>query len=66
LTALNAVANVDPKKGRVTANPTSGSSYSIEQEVQYGRQAIPEIDKESATVADRSRFRSTSIRWDLG
>ena len=41
-----AFANVDPKKGRVTANPTSGNSYSIEQEVDYGRKAIPEVEKE--------------------
>jgi hypothetical protein len=41
-----ALANVDPKKGRVTANPTSGNSYTIEQEVDYGRKAIPEIEKE--------------------
>ena len=46
LAAVFAFANVDPKKGRVTANPTSGNRYSIEQEVDYGRQAIPEIEKE--------------------
>jgi beta-barrel assembly-enhancing protease len=40
-----AFANVDPKKGRVTTNPTSGNSYTIEQEVDYGRKAIPEIEK---------------------
>ena len=40
-----AFANVDPKKGRVTTNPTSGNSYSIEQEVDYGQKAIPEIEK---------------------
>jgi hypothetical protein len=33
LAAAPLVGNVDPKKGRVTANPTSGNSYSIEQEV---------------------------------
>lgn len=38
-------ANVDPKKGRVTANPPAGN-YTIEQEVEYGRKAIPEIEKE--------------------
>jgi len=43
---LVAFANVDPKKGRVTANPSSGNRYSLEQEVDYGRQAIPEIEKE--------------------
>jgi beta-barrel assembly-enhancing protease len=40
-----AFANVDPKKGRVTTNPTSGNSYSIEQEIDYGQKAIPEIEK---------------------
>jgi beta-barrel assembly-enhancing protease len=47
--ATSAVAaaqvNVDPKKGRVTDNPTSGNRYTIEQEVQLGRQAVPEIEK---------------------
>jgi predicted Zn-dependent protease len=43
---LPALANVDPKKGRVTANPTSGNSYTIEQEVDYGRKTIPEIEKD--------------------
>jgi len=46
LLTASALANVDPKKGRVTANPTSGNSYSIEQEVDYGRKAISEIQKE--------------------
>lgn len=46
LTSAVLLANVDPKKGRVTANPTSGNRYSFEQEVDYGRQAIPEIEKE--------------------
>lgn len=46
LIATLAFANVDPKKGRVTTNPTSGNSYSIEQEIDYGRKAIPEIQKE--------------------
>jgi hypothetical protein len=46
LTTLASFANVDPKKGRVTANPTSGNRYSLEQEVEYGQQAIPEIQKE--------------------
>lgn len=41
-----AYGNVDPKKGRVTENPASGNSYSIEQEVDYGRKAIPEIEKD--------------------
>jgi Zn-dependent protease with chaperone function len=46
LAAIPLVGNVDPKKGRVTENPTSGNSYSIEQEVDYGRQAVPVIQKE--------------------
>jgi beta-barrel assembly-enhancing protease len=46
LASATLLANVDPKKGRVTANPTSGNRYSLEQEVDYGRQAIPEIEKE--------------------
>ena len=45
LSQPDAFANVDPKKGRVTTNPTSGNSYTIEQEVDYGRKAIPEIEK---------------------
>ena len=46
LSAAPVYANVDPKKGRVTTNPTSGNSYTIEQEVDYGRTAIPEIEKD--------------------
>jgi hypothetical protein len=46
LAAVPALANVDPKKGRVTTNPTADNSYTIEQEVDYGRKAIPEIEKE--------------------
>ena len=46
LAAVPLLGNVDPKKGRVTENPTSGNSYSIEQEVDYGRQAVPVIQKE--------------------
>src|SRR5579863_3239710 len=37
--------NVDPKKGRVTNNPTSGNRYSLEQEIQLGRQSVPDIEK---------------------
>ncbi|HXY48046.1 MAG TPA: M48 family metallopeptidase [Terriglobales bacterium] len=44
--AAVAPANVDPKKGRVTANPTKGISYSLDQEVQLGRQASAEIQKD--------------------
>lgn len=35
--------NVDPKKGRVSTNPSSG--YSLEQEVQLGREAAAEIER---------------------
>jgi len=37
--------NVDPRKGRVTASPTSGNRYSLEQEIQLGRQAADEIER---------------------
>src|SRR5215471_19875897 len=40
------LANVDPKKGRVTGNPTSGNRYTLEQEVQLGRQAVAEVEKQ--------------------
>lgn len=46
LSGLPGLANVDPKKGRVTTNPTKGNSYTIEQEIDYGRKAIPEIEKQ--------------------
>ena len=46
LSVSNVFANVDPKLGRVTTNPTAGDNYTIEQEVEYGRRAIPEIEKE--------------------
>jgi len=46
VSGVGAFANVDPKKGRVTTNPTSGNSDSIEQEVDYGTKAIPEIEKD--------------------
>lgn len=49
---LASFANVDPKKGRVTANPTSGNSYSLEQEVEYGQKAIPEIEKQLPLVPE--------------
>ena len=41
-----AQANVDPKKGRVTANPTSGNRYTIEQEIQIGQKGVSEIERE--------------------
>jgi hypothetical protein len=41
-----ALANVDPKKGRVTNNPTSGNRYTIEQEIQLGRQGVAEVEKQ--------------------
>jgi hypothetical protein len=37
--------NVDPKKGRVTASPTSGNRYSLEQEIQLGRQGVSEVER---------------------
>ena len=45
LAAAAQTGNVDPKKGRVTANPTAGNRYSIEQEVQLGRQAAAEMER---------------------
>ena len=39
-------ANVDPKKGRVTENPTSGNRYTIDQEIQLGRQGVAEVEKQ--------------------
>ena len=41
-----AQANVDPKKGRVTANPTSGNRYTIEQEIQIGQKGVSEIERD--------------------
>jgi hypothetical protein len=45
LIAAGVKENVDPKKGRVTTNPTSGNRYTIEQEIQIGRQSIPEVER---------------------
>jgi hypothetical protein len=48
LVALSLVAqaqNVDPKKGRVTGNPMSGNKYTIEQEVQIGREGMAEVER---------------------
>jgi hypothetical protein len=45
LIAAGAKENVDPKKGRVTTNPTSGNRYTIEQEIQIGRQNVPEVER---------------------
>jgi beta-barrel assembly-enhancing protease len=39
-----ATANTDPKKGRVTENPSAGS-YTIEQEIQLGLQGKAEIER---------------------
>jgi len=39
-------ANVDPKKGRVTENPASGNRYTIDQEIQLGRQGVAEVEKQ--------------------
>ena len=44
LTGEQATANTDPKKGRVTENPSAGS-YSIEQEIQLGLQGKTEIER---------------------
>ena len=46
LCASAALANDDPNKGRVTANPTKGNRYSIEQEIALGRQARAEVEKQ--------------------
>ena len=45
LIAAGAKENVDPKKGRVTTNPTAGNRYTIEQEIQIGRQSVPEVER---------------------
>jgi len=37
--------NVDPRKGRVTANPTSGN-YTLEQEVELGRRGAAEVERQ--------------------
>lgn len=42
--------NTDPKKGRVTANPTSGNKYTIEQEIKLGREAAAEVEKKLPLV----------------
>ena len=42
--------NWDPKKGRVTTNPTSGNSYTIPQEIEIGKQASAEIEKKLPLV----------------
>jgi beta-barrel assembly-enhancing protease len=44
LTGEQAIANTDPKQGRVTENPSAGS-YSIEQEIQLGLQGKTEIER---------------------
>ncbi|HZQ93368.1 MAG TPA: M48 family metallopeptidase [Candidatus Sulfotelmatobacter sp.] len=46
LTVPSAFANVDPKLGRVTTNPTAGDNYTIEQEVEFGQKAVPQIERE--------------------
>ena len=50
LLALTLVApfghsNTEPKKGRITANPTKGNKYSVEQDVELGRQVAGEAEK---------------------
>lgn len=37
--------NVDPRKGRVTGNPMSGNRYTIEQEIQIGREGMADVEK---------------------
>jgi len=37
--------NVDPKKGRVTGNPMSGNRYTIQQEIQIGREGAADVEK---------------------
>ena len=44
LAGYAAFGNTDPKKGRVTENPSAGS-YTIEQEIQLGLQGKAEIEK---------------------
>lgn len=44
LVSIWAQENVDPKKGRVTASPTAGNRYSLEQEIQLGRQGVAEVE----------------------
>jgi beta-barrel assembly-enhancing protease len=44
LTGGPATANTDPKKGRVTENPSAGS-YTIQQEIQLGLQGKAEIER---------------------
>jgi len=39
-------SNTEPKKGRVTANPTKGNKYSVEQDVELGRQVAGEAEKQ--------------------
>ena len=46
LSVSSASANVDPKLGRVTTNPTAGDNYTIEQEVEFGQKAVPQIERE--------------------
>ena len=37
--------NSDPRKGRVTASPTEGNRFSLEEEIQLGRQAVAEVER---------------------
>lgn len=46
LVSALAQENVDPRKGRVTASPTSGNRYSLEQEIQIGRQGANEVERQ--------------------
>jgi hypothetical protein len=40
LTRAARAQNSDPRKGRGTANPTQGISYTFEQQVQLGQQLV--------------------------
>ena len=52
LVSIWAQENVDPKKGRVTANPTAGNRYSLEQEIQLGRQGVGELQSKLTLLPD--------------
>lgn len=56
--------NSDPKKGRVTENPTQGISFSFEEEVKLGQQAAAEIEKKLTLVPADDR--ASKYISDLG
>jgi hypothetical protein len=55
--------NVDPKKGRVTANPTSGNRYTIEQEIQIGQKGVAEVERQLPLLPANHPASSTSTGW---